>query len=412
MRRLLLGILTGAILLLLAPWSRGEAGPSTAPSGESGSGEMTFTASEDLPLPDETSCLHVGRYFWVDGTVTASRPLGAVAAQILDEQGETVLEASKTFDPTEDVRVCRLLDPTFSKDTDCISEGLRFQDLAVGSYTLRILGAEAGEEARLLAESSFRVNDDPYLQLQPNDMRGDYTSALAFFGAPERFLFRYTLREDSIRIDVDAQWLRKYRTKVTWLNGKKKYCHVDAAPYFKAARRYLEHTYIHLSGEGFDTGALRLSALQATLNGTMVCRFVSSGLFLSHHSFGTAIDINAFFDSHRNRLENREKIYTEVTQNLTYNGIVTIQGKPCYDFTYTGSAPREVKNVPEPLMNYFLYELAFYRAGFAWGFYYPHTCDAMHFTLTELTPSLFTDGPYAMRKVFTYVEDAAAQKAP
>ena len=63
-------------------------------------------------------------------------------------------------------------------------------------------------------------------------------------------------------------------------------------------------------------------------------------------------------------------------------------------------------------MNYFLYELAFYRAGFAWGFYYPHTCDAMHFTLTELSPSLFTDGPYAMRKVFTYVEDAAAQRAP
>ena len=37
--------------------------------------------------------------------------------------------------------------------------------------------------------------------------------------------------------------------------------------------------------------------------------------------------------------------------------------------------------------------------------YYPHTSDAMHFTLTELSPSLFTDGPYAMRKVFTYVED-------
>ena len=82
-----------------------------------------------------------------------------------------------------------------------------------------------------------------------------------------------------------------------------------------------------------------------------------------------------------------------------------MKGKPCYDFTYTGSAPREVKNVPEPLMNYLMYELAFYRAGFSWGAYYPHTCDAMHFTLTELSPELFTDGPYAMRKVFEYIEE-------
>ena len=64
-----------------------------------------------------------------------------------------------------------------------------------------------------------------------------------------------------------------------------------------------------------------------------------------------------------------------------------------------------MKNIPEPLTNYFLYELAFFRAGFSWGVYYPHKSDAMHFTLSELSPELFTDGPYAMRKVFTYIED-------
>ena len=88
------------------------------------------------------------------------------------------------------------------------------------------------------------------------------------------------------------------------------------------------------------------------------------------------------------------------------NGIVEVKGKQCYDFTYTGSASKGLKGVPEPLMNYLLYELAFYRAGFSWGLYYPHTCDAMHFSLSELSPSYFTEGQYALRKVFTYIEDA------
>ena len=69
-----------------------------------------------------------------------------------------------------------------------------------------------------------------------------------------------------------------------------------------------------------------------------------------------------------------------------------------------------MKRVPEPLMNYLLYELAFYRAGFSWGLYYPHTCDAMHFSLSELSPSYFEEGPYAMRKVFSYIGDEATQE--
>lgn len=365
---------------------------------------IVFTASEDLPLPDENSQLQRGQCFWIDGTVTALEPLNSVTARVIDSLGETVLEGVKTFGPEEAVREYKLLDMTFSRDIDCVAEALTFQDLDVGDYTLSILAA-AGEEEQLLAESAFHVTDQTWLQLQPNSLRGNYTAALAFFGSPERFMFRYKLRSGSVRVDVDKEWLSKYRTKVKWLKGEKKDCHVDAVPYFEQARRYLENTYIHISGKRFDTGALRLSAVAAKLNGTMVCRFVGSGEFLSHHSFGTAIDINASFASNRNKLENRERIYREVTENLTYNGIVTVKGKQCYDFTYTGSARREVKNVPEPLMNYLLYELAFYRAGFAWGVYYPHTSDAMHFTLTELSPELFTDGPYAMRKVFRYIED-------
>ena len=362
---------------------------------------LMFTASEDLPLPDENSQFHKGRFYWVDGTVTAPTALLSVKAQILDSKGKVLQEGVKTFDPAEDVHEYRLLDLTFSKDIDCVSEALKFQSLPVGSYTIRILATEAGGEEQVLAQSAFKMNNDAWVQLQPNNLRSNYTAALRFFGSPERFLFRFKVKSGSVRIDVDPQWLKEYQAEATCLNGKKWVCHVDAVPYFEQACRYMETTYIHIAGKNFDTGALPLSAVMAKMDGTMVKRFVGNGEFLSHHSFGTAVDINAHYTSHKNRLI----IYNEVTNNLTYNGIVTIQDKPCYDFTYTGNARREVRNVPEPLMNYLLYELAFYRAGFSWGVYYPHTSDAMHFTLTELSPSLFTDGPYAMRKVFTYVED-------
>ncbi len=123
------------------------------------------------------------------------------------------------------------------------------------------------------------------------------------------------------------------------------------------------------------------------------------------------MDINAHYASHKDKLENRAVIYKEVTQNLTYNGVVEADGHMCYDFTYTGTAKAGLCKVPEPLMNYLLYELAFYRAGFSWGVYYPPTSDAMHFTLTELSPALFEEGEYAMRKVFEYIgeENPAGQ---
>lgn len=369
---------------------------------------LLFTASEDLPLPDGNTEIHKGRFFWVDGAVTAPRPIVSVKAQIVDSKGKTVQEAEKTFAPAEDVREYWLLDLTFSKEIDCISENLKFQSLSVGSYTLRILATEEGGEEQLLAAGGFKVNNDAWLQLLPNNLRNNYSTALAFFGSPERFLFRFRLQSGSNSITVDPQWLKEYQAEAVCLNGKKWTVHVDAVPYFEQACRYMETTYIHISGKNFDTGVLPLSAVMAKMDGTMVKRFVGNGEFISHHSLGTAVDINAHYDSHKNRPENKMKIYQEVTENLTYNGIVTIGDKPCYDFTYTGSARREVRNVPEPLMNYLLYELAFYRAGFSWGVYYPHTSDAMHFTLTELSPELFTDGPYAMRKVFTYIEDEAA----
>ena len=366
---------------------------------------LLFTPSEEMPLPTMGTQVQRGQYFWIDGTVTGSQPIVLVRAEIVSSKGAVVQEGEQRYAPEDNVLSCRLLDETFSKDVDCVAEQLKFHKLSNGTYTLRILGQDAGSEAKVLAETQFKVTNEGWIQLQPNNLRLNYTTILNFFGSPERFMFKYKLQSGSHRITVDPAWEKQYVSSATCLNGKKWTCHVDAVPYFEAACRYMENTYIHLTGDKLDTGAVRLSDLVAKMNGTMVRRFTNSGDFISHHSFGTAVDINASFPSNKDNGTNRERIYSEV-QKVTYNGIVTVKGKPCYDFTYAGTVRGGgVKNIPEPLTNYFLYELAFFRAGFSWGVYYPHKSDAMHFTLSELSPELFTDGPYAMRKVFTYIED-------
>ncbi len=368
---------------------------------------LRFTPSEDLPLPSSAYKLAKGCPFAIDGTVESGAPLLSVRAVVLDRKGKTKLSAEETFSAEQAVTEYRLLDLTFSKDIVCLSEQLHFDKLDTGSYTIQLYAASADCPETLLAESGFSVASGGWIQLQPNNLRGNYTTALAFFGSPERFLFRFKFRSSgSKQIIVDEQWRKQYDAEAVCVGGKKWRCHVDAVPYFEQVGKLIDNTCIHISGKGLDTGVVHLADL-IDFDGTIVRRFVNSGLFVSHHSFGTAVDINAHYPSHRDVLSNREKIYKEVHDNLTYNGIVEIKGQKCYDFTYTGRAGSGLKRVPEPLMNYLLYELGFFRAGFSWGFYYPHTCDAMHFTLSELSPSYFEEGPYALRKVFTYIEDEA-----
>ncbi|MBR4799270.1 MAG: hypothetical protein IK047_03300, partial [Clostridia bacterium] len=61
------------------------------------------------------------------------------------------------------------------------------------------------------------------------------------------------------------------------------------------------------------------------------------------------------------------------------------------------------KNVPTTVINYLLYELAFYRAGFNWGYYYDHGCDGMHFALSEYDPNIHNTSSRSLRKVWSYI---------
>lgn len=78
----------------------------------------------------------------------------------------------------------------------------------------------------------------------------------------------------------------------------------------------------------------------------------------------------------------------------------------CAPHTSTiGEWGQAYERVPTILLNYLLYELAFYRVGFFWGACYDHTCDASHFGPGELNPSVHSDSPLALRKVFEYIDE-------
>lgn len=398
MKRAVLFLLSALLLASLLPAS------AAAETGD----PITFTESENFPMPDTKTPIPKGHPFTIDGTVRASSPLVRVEAAIKNSKGKVVQSAAQTFEAKDNVTEYRLLDPTFSGSIDCLSEKIRFDKLSAGTFTLELSADDADGHHAVLITARFKVSSSKTVRLLPNNLRNNYTDALRFFGSTEKFLFKYRFAKGR-SIKVDSKWRKKYVKTAIGVNGKKWTCHKDAVPYFEKAARYIENTYVHIGETDLDTGAVRLSDIM-TFNGLMVQRYVSTRDYISHHSFGTAIDINANSPSFRNVLSNRDRIYREVTENLTYNGIKTVGGKTCYDFTYTGHAERGPKNVPEPLLNYLLYELAFFRAGFSWGLYYTHTCDGMHFSLSELSPAPFENGPYAMRKVFAY-DDASVKPA-
>ena len=385
------------LLLLLFPLSHGLT--RAAADGAS----ITFTESEDFPLPTLNAPLPKGHPFTVDGIVRSAAPLVSVRAVITDDSEKVAERAELTYSESDSVTEVQLVDPTYSDEIECLAENIHFENLDAGTFTFYLVAEDANGSRAILCAAPFKVTADDWITLLPNNLRSSYTNALAFFGSPDKFLFRYKF--DSGRyITVDSAWRRQYCTHIAGVNGTRWSCHVDAVPYFERAKHYIENTYVRIHGTCPDTGAVRLADL-VTFNGSLVQRYISSLAYVSHHSFGTAIDINAASPSCRDKLENRPVIYREVHDHLTYNGFAEADGKICYDFTYTGSAQSGPKKVPEPLVNYLLYELGFYRAGFAWGFYYPHACDGMHFTLTEIDPATFTDGPNALRKVYAYLDE-------
>ncbi|MBQ2770846.1 MAG: M15 family metallopeptidase [Clostridia bacterium] len=286
-----------------------------------------------------------------------------------------------------------------------------FSRLTPGVHTLTLSARCAGcEEVHTLEKRSFYILGTEWKKILPEDFNGSFGDAMEFFDDVDRFLYRYQ-HVDGRYIVADPEWEKTHITSLPGFGGRDWLVHVDAVPYYERAFAYLRAVHVRIHGTNGDTGVLPLSDLIDTYNGSYVSRFTSSLKTISHHAFGTASDVNARMAPNLNNKENKKIISQAVKNDLAYTGILQEDGLSYYDFTYSGDAALTEDGVPEPVVNYLLYELAFYRAGFEWGHYYVSTSDGMHFTLTDRV-RLSHDGKSGLRKVFSYIPEEETLGAP
>ncbi len=366
---------------------------------------IIFTESRELLLPRLNEKLQYGQRFYLSGKIESTEPLTGVTATIYPEGAEDttpVQQAEVAFSASDNVKTYDLDDAESPSGGSSVNDLMSFDLLEAGWYTLEISASTEKAEDIYLVSSDFVVGEpSEWLQLTSNNFRYNYSYAAAFFGKPDRFLFKYKWGNGR-NIITDPKWVRKYITSFKGVNGENWKVHIDAVPYFEKAVDYLENTYVRVRGNGHDSGVIRLSRLIKSFNGAYYSRFVTDKSFISHHAFGTALDLNASIKPNNNVIENHGIIWHEVNDCLVYNGIMKDGKKSYYDFTYTGSWQERYRDIPTSLLNYLLYELAFFRAGFGWGYYYSHTCDAMHFTLSERDIMEHSDTDTGLRKVYEY----------
>lgn len=348
-----------------------------------------------------------GSAYPLAGEVRANYPLTDVTITIsCAYNGDPLYPYRYTVHFPEGSTVCTYrFDSADTLEGTSLTDQMDLGQLHTGVHTLKIIASCEGAKSVELLRVRFYVAGDTWEQIIPEDFNDSYREALAFFGNdPDRFCYRYQW-VDRRYILADPDWEETYITVLPGLpEGEAWRVHVDAVPYFEQALSYLRETFVRVSGTNGDSGVLRLSDLVGTYNGCYVSRFTSSLKTISHHGFGTAIDLNAAMSPNLNQPENKAVIDDEVRGHLAYNGIRTENGVSYYDYTYDGGYDVLLCGVPETVVNYLLYELAFYRAGFLWAHYYRSTSDAMHFTLSEHVYGSH-DGAGGLRKVFEYIEE-------
>lgn len=390
------------ILLLLCPLlppARAEEGEEAAPDPT-----IRLVAEEDLPLPCEKYRLTEKRGFVFGGTVVCAVPLTGVSVTISDQKGQVLQHIEARIDPEDEDAACfPLWDRTYPYEDDSLSARTDFAALKPGKYTFTLKAANDAVGEVILYTSPFTVEKATALHtLIPNDLRGTWSAAEGYLG---KGVLPFTYRTGTYgQIQIDRTWVSRNIVEInTPFDGPWKVNKAAAEP-FKKAVSYLRNTYIHVGGK-WDSGILRLSRLVASYTGPYFAREEEYTPFLSPHVLGLAVDVNGSIGLNEAVPDNWATFCKEISENLIYNGIREKSGYRYYDFTYIGTWGTEYERVPTIIQNYLLYELAFYRAGFFWGVYYDHTCDAKHFGLGEYDPEIHSDSPLALRKVFEYIDD-------
>lgn len=389
------------ILLLLCPllppaWA--EEGKKAAPDPA-----IYLVPEENLPLPCEEYHLTEKRDFIFGGTVVSEAPLTSVSVTISDGAGQVLQHIQAETDPADERATSfPLWDRTYPFEDDSLSARTDFASLTPGQYTFTLQAANHTGEVTLYS-SPFTVEKATALHtLIPNDLRGTYGTMAAYLGEG---VLPFTYQTGTFgQIMIDHVWSSRNSAEIsTPFDGPWKVNKAAQEP-FKKAISYLRNTYVHVGGK-WDSGIVRLDQLVASYNGPFIPREEEGTPFLSPHVVGLAVDLNGTIGLNDAAPDNWAVFCQEISENLIYNGIREKKGYRYYDFTYIGAWGTAYANVPTIIQNYLLYELAFFRAGFFWGVYYDHTCDAKHFGLGEYDPAIHSDSPLALRKVFEYIDE-------
>lgn len=368
---------------------------------------LIFRADDVTAMPEDGAVLPLGGSFPIGGTVYSNYPLDSVAVTIsCSHNNKDPYPYKKTVHfKKQSTGIYQLTDASTDEGVS-LSELVDFSELLVGVHTLKLSAAVSGTRSVELFRCSFFVLGDKWEQITRKTFPDSYPEALKFFGTDERFLYRYQWVNGRY-IVADPEWEKTYITEIAGYPDAMPWrVHIDSVPYFEKAFEYLETTDVRVHGTNGDTGVIKAISLITEYNGCYVSRFTSSLKAISHHAFGTAVDLNASMDPNKNNEKNHSVIGDDVKGHLTYNGILTENGVSYYDFTYDGTYRCDPNGVPETCVNYLLYEFGFFRAGFDWAYYYKSTSDAMHFCLSEYVTHKHGDAKYGLRKVFEYIEDA------
>ncbi len=365
---------------------------------------IRFFPEAGLPLPCEEYPLTEKRAFSFGGTVVSEIPLTRVSVAVSDQEGKVLLQAEEEPDRAEETATrFPLWDRTYPFEDDSLSGRMDFAALKPGTYTFTLKASNdvVGEVTLYLA--SFTVTRTSARHtLIPNDLRDTYPAAEAFLGEG---VLPFTYQTGTYgQIWVDSGWVGRNIVSIdTPFDGKWRVNKAAVEP-FKKAIQYMRTTYVHVGGK-WNSGVMRLSRLVGSYKGPYYGRQEENTPFLSPHVLGLSVDLNKNFGLNDAVPDNWAFFCKEISENLIYNGIREKNGLRYYDFTYIGDWGTQYAGVPTIIQNYLLYELAFYRAGFFWGIYYDHTCDASHFGLGEYDPDVHTDSPLALRKVFEYIDE-------
>ncbi len=364
-------------------------------------------------LPEQGMEMAKGQSFAVRGIIRSLSPLTEVRAVVYNASGFTeTTSIINVFDnPNEYI---------FSEKTNRLSSKLKFKHLSMGKKQFALYASTSEESDVLLYKADFSVST--WGVLNETLVHGIGLEAIYdLYGGSDAFLFRFKISSTGgAWINIDPQWKSQNLTTVRGVGRSSYLVNIHAEEAFTNAFQHIRSSYVYITYNNGASGVFCLSKLigNCSSDGAYAPRFTNAQMSgISHHAFGTAIDLNTDLRCNQVRVRNGvEKswsmIYNGISR-LSYNGIATVNGvENVYCFTYNGNRPSS-GYAPECIRNYLLHELAFAREGFAWGAYFTNKCDAMHFSLTEpndygvvyADDTVSVNDRQRIQMVYTYVED-------